>query len=255
MTPSTRADLDEDWYGRIFVFWLGSFELSLTRKRCLDELSATGCKIHLVTDDTLPTFVLPEAPLHEGYRYLTAIQRSDYLRCYFSHFYGGGYTDIKPTTISWLPSFAAVRKADALGAGYSEKWKGTGRFHRARVFGKHFYLEREVSWSEAYLRFQLLNLRHKSLIGNCSFILRPNSVLTKRWLSMLEKRLDLLLPLLRENPGRYPKEVGGRDYGEGPSRYPVPWSFLLGDILGPMSWQNRDRLLRILPAPEFTNYE
>jgi len=255
MNPSTRDDIGDDWFGRIFVFWLGGFPISANRKKCLEGLSDTRCKIHIVTEETLPSFVRPEAPLHEGYRYVTAIQRSDYLRCYFSHFYGGGYSDIKPTTSSWLPTFAAVRNADALGAGYSEQWKGTGRFHRACVFGKYFYLEKEVSWSEAYFRFQLLNLRHKSLIGNCSFILRPNSVLTKRWLSMLEKRLDLLLPLLRENPGRYPKEAKGKDYGSGPSRYPVPWSFLTGDILGPLSMEYRHQILRILPAPEFTNYE
>lgn len=256
MKPSTRDDIESDWSGRIFVFWIGTAELSQARLAGLQSLAgATECRVHLVTDETVPTFVLPQAPLHTAYPLLTPVHRSDYLRAYFMHHYGGGYSDIKPTRESWQPVFEAVRSSDVLGAGYQEMPRGTGRFHRSCVLGDYYYLEDRISWPKAYWRYKLQNLRHTSLIGNGAFIFKPGTPFTRRWLSIVERRLDLLLPLLRENPGRYPKEVGGRDYGEGPSHYPVPWSFLLGDILGPMSWQNRDRLLRILPAPEFTNYE
>ena len=255
MQPATRDDLDSDWWDRIFVFWIGGAVLSPARRDCLETLSAAECKIHLVTDETLASFVLAEAPLHPAYPLLSPIHRSDYLRAYFMHFYGGGYTDIKRTSKSWRGAFAAVRDGDMVGAGYQELPNGAGRFHRSRIMGKHYFLEREVGYLQAHLRYKLQTARYKSLIGNCAFIFRRETEFTARWLSIVERRLDLLLPLLRENPGRYPKEVAGNDYGDGPSRYPVPWSFLLGDILGPLSLQYRHRLLRILPPPDFKNYE
>jgi hypothetical protein len=38
---------------------------------------------------------LPEYPLHPAFKYLSYVHKSDYLRSYFMHFYGGGYADIK----------------------------------------------------------------------------------------------------------------------------------------------------------------
>lgn len=255
MQPTKCDEIGDDWFDRIFVFWIGTAPMTPPRQKCLETLGASECKIYLVTDETLPSFVHPGAPLHEAYPYLSPVHRSDYLRAYFMHFYGGGYSDIKRVSASWRPAFEAVYNTDAIGAGYQEVPKGTGRFHRSHVTGNYYYLENRIAWPLAYVRYRLQNARHKSLIGNCSFLFRPNNMFTCRWLSIVEQRLDLLLPLLRENPARHPKEIPGKDYGEGPSRYPVPWSFLLGDILGPLSQEYRNQLLRILPSPDFTNYE
>lgn len=255
MQSSTRNDIGENWTNRIFVFWIGGVAISPVRRECLETLSATQCQVHLVTDETLPSFVLSDAPLHPAYPLLSPIHRSDYLRAYFMHFYGGGYTDIKRTTKSWRAVFAAMNDADILGAGYRELPNGAGRFHRSSVSGKHYFLEREVSFLQAYLRYKLQRIRYRSLIGNCAFIFKPETEFTTRWLAIVHQRLDLLLPLLHENPARHPKEVPGRDYGDGPSRYPVPWSFLLGDILGPLGLDYRHRLLHLLPPPDFKNYE
>lgn len=50
---------------------------------------------HLITLDSLPPWIDPEIPLHPSFDHLSTIHRSDYLRCYFMHVHGGGYTDIK----------------------------------------------------------------------------------------------------------------------------------------------------------------
>ena len=55
----------------------------------------------LVTPDDLAAYVLPEHPLHEAYEGLSFVHRSDYLRCYFLNFHGGGYADIKPFHTGW----------------------------------------------------------------------------------------------------------------------------------------------------------
>ena len=43
--------------------------------------------------------------MHARYRDLHVVHRSDYLRAYFLHFFGGGYTDIKEPIGSWAAAF------------------------------------------------------------------------------------------------------------------------------------------------------
>ena len=62
-------------------------------------------EVKVVTTPLLPYFVLPDAPLHKGYEYLTTMQKVDYTRGYFMHFYGGGYADIKHIHYDYLPYF------------------------------------------------------------------------------------------------------------------------------------------------------
>lgn len=47
----------------------------------------------LITKDNLSTFIKPEFPLHEAFPYLSAVHRSDYIRAYLMHFYGGAWHD------------------------------------------------------------------------------------------------------------------------------------------------------------------
>lgn len=257
MEPATRDDLGGggDWFGRVFAFWIGDVEMTPTRRACLETIHETRCTLHLVTDATLPSFILDSHPLHEAYPFLSPIHRSDYLRAYFMHHFGGGYTDVKRTTQSWLPAFEAIRAQGMLGGGYQEVPRGTGRFHKSRVGGKYYHLEDSVPWPRAYLLYKLQAFQYKRLIGNGAFIFRPGSEFTGRWLAIAERRLSLLLPLLRENPARHPRDAPGKDHGDGPSRYPVPWSFLLGDILGPLGLAYRKRILQVVPPPDFRNYQ
>lgn len=249
MDPATRDDLANDWFDRVFIFWIGNAEMTQARRACLETIPETGCTLHLITDATLPSFISNRHPLHEAYPFLSPIHRSDYLRAYFMHYFGGGYTDIKRTTRSWLPAFEAIRAQNMLGGGYQEVPRGTGRFHKSRVGGKYYYLEDSIARPRAYWRYRLQAFQYRRLIGNGAFIFRPGSEFTARWLTIVERRLSLLLPLLRENPARYPKEIAGNDYGDGPSRYPVPWSFLLGDILGPLGLIYQNKLLKTVPPP------
>lgn len=252
---SGYGDLAPGWHDRIFVFWLGPARMSPARRACFETLAATRCRVHLVGEDTLASFTAPHGPLHPAFQYLSPIHQSDYLRAYFMHHLGGGYTDIKRCSGSWKPAFEAVRLGNALGAGYREVPGGMARFRKSKVDGQRYFLERPIGTMEMELRYRWTKLQHNRLMGNCAFIFRPGTEFTRRWLSIVEKRLDLLLPHLEANPARYPKEVPGVDYGDGPSRYPVPWSFLLGDVLAPLTLQYHTRILQVVPAPDFQNYE
>ena len=252
---SSVEDIGTDWRGRIFVFWLGPAPLTSARMEGLKSLSATECRIHLVTEESLAGFSSVAGPFHEAFELLSPIHQSDYLRAYFMHHFGGGYTDIKRCVASWQPAFDSVDRQKALGAGYREVRGGMARFRKSKVDEQTFFLDRPVGALEMALRYCWTKFRRKGIVGNCAFIFRPGTEFTQRWLSIVEKRLDLLLPHLEANPARYPKEIPGVDYGDGPSRYPVPWSFLLGDVLAPLTLQYHPRILQVVQAPDFENYE
>ncbi|MBN7762965.1 hypothetical protein JYP52_17635 [Nitratireductor aquibiodomus] len=252
---SSRDQIAPDWRDRIFVFWLGPAELSETRLEGLRTLTTSECRIHLVTEQTLASFVLPGRPFHAAFAFLSPIHQSDYLRAYFMHHFGGGYTDIKRCHASWKPAFEAIEREEALGAGYGEVPGGTARFHKSKIAGQRYFLDRPAGALEMAWRYRRTKRLRGHVIGNGAFIFRPDTELTGRWLSIVEKRLDILLPHLKANPARYPKEVPGVDYGDGPSRYPVPWSFLLGDVLAPLTLEYHRRILQLVPAPDFENYE
>lgn len=72
----------------------------------------TECNIIFIDKNNLKNYILHDYPLHNGYEYLSAVHKADYLRTYFMNFYGGGYSDIKKTTGSWKKSFEDLYNSD-----------------------------------------------------------------------------------------------------------------------------------------------
>ncbi|WP_417688647.1 hypothetical protein [Roseibium sp.] len=210
-----------------------------------------------MTGNTLPGWIKSEAPLHPAYEFLSAVHRSDYLRPYFMHHYGGGYADIKATTTSWRPAFDLLdRSPDAFGIGYSEKSaKGVAHIHRHTLDGDYFFRGEPANKYANLLRYRYLRLRWRSLIGMCAYVFKPGTEFTSNWLQTVEKRLDALFPLLKERPASDPRQSSDTPLAEGTLPYPVPWSFLCADVIHPLVYQYRGRVLQGLPTPSFKNYQ
>lgn len=64
-----------------------------------------------------------------------------------------------------------------------------------------------------------------------------------------------IAPALAENPARVPKERPGVIYDGEVSRYPVPWTHLLGDIHHPLVRRYRRRILKVVPTPLWPGQE
>lgn len=83
---------------KIYSFWTNGPASTMTPNR-IAGLAAMrefiGVPVELLDHDGIMSRILPGHPLHEGYQYLSCVHKSDYLRSYFMHFYGGGYGDIK----------------------------------------------------------------------------------------------------------------------------------------------------------------
>ena len=158
----------------IYTFWTG--DNPLTENRIVSLLSlekGAGVPVILVKKQHIQTYILPNEPFHPAYPYLSETQKSDYLRCYFMHFYGGGYSDIKQTKGTWTKSFDTLYKSDNWICGY--KWKDR--------------------------------------IGSGAFICKPNTPLTQEWYTEVHRVLDTHLEALRAHPATglqdcYEKQTG-----------------------------------------------
>jgi len=204
---------------RIYTFWTGENSLGKMRLASLKGLrEVSECEVEFVTVGNLDDYIVPGHPLHPAYEYLSAVHKSDYLRTYFMHFYGGGYSDMKSTTGSWLAAFTELEGSDALVNGYREVEGGV---------------------SEPTLADQW-----RSLIGNGCYICKSKTPLTTEWYGELLKLMDSKLDELRLYPAKSLRDVKGSGTG-----YPMGWSEMLGDIFSRVCYKYRDRLLRTVPYP------
>lgn len=200
----------------LYIFWTGTNTIS--ENRCISVRSLeknAGVAVKLITPDNLEDYIIKEFPLHPAYEFLSLIQKSDYLRCYFMLHHGGGYADIKPCLGSWKILFDALNSDP-------QKWC-TGP--REKFLGGVPLIEGNVGDD--------CRKYHNNLISNGAFIYKPNSPIAKEWMQESHRRLDLFLPDLIKNPGD--------DYGG--ENYPIPWSFLAAQIMHPLVLKYHDRVI------------
>jgi hypothetical protein len=210
----------------IYCFWTEQNPMSQQRQQCLQQLrDVSRCNVTLVTRESLSSYIRPEHPLHEGYRYLSAVHKSDYLRCYFMHFYGGGYADIKLTMGSWVKAFRDMEiNPTALINGY----QAGGPDNVSNT-------ELKPYWQE--------------LIGVCQFIVRPRTEFTYEWYSEIHRMLDLNLEQLKQYPAKHPY-----DNSESGSGYPIGYTDLLGIPFNRIQYKYRNKTIFTVPKHYFSHY-
>ena len=209
---------------KIYCFWTGTNEMSIARLKGLDKLRCTSeCEVILVTPENLNEFI--SKPIHPAYEYLSLVHRSDYLRAYFMHYIGGGYSDIKPGIHSWRNAFESLEKYSVIG------YKEVGSGAVAQCFNKPGMRKKlQDNW--------------RLLVGCGAFICNPNTEFTQEWLDEVNKLLTYNLNLLKKHPGN----ILGDNEG-----YPLNWTELLGDIFHPLVLKHRNEILQNdFIKPDFT---
>ncbi|WP_417767367.1 hypothetical protein [Stappia sp.] len=238
---------------RIFCFWTGENPLTENRRKGLAALRHhSGCEVVLIAADEVTDFI-PARDLHPAYPHLNLAHRADFLRCYAMLRHGGGYADIKPHYHSWEPAFRQLDEDPAIwAAGYREPNPGaiSNMYSSSCLLG-----ESHDRRARAYLHRKWLQLHFRSLIGCCAFVFRPGTPFAQAWWDEMNRRLDKLLPALLEHPARHPREQPGDMHDGKPSRYPVPWTYIFGDIFHVLGGRHRSRLSTRLPAPDFSDYQ
>jgi hypothetical protein len=220
----------------VFCLWTGPELMSEARLQAIWSIfSNTACPVAFVNRGTVSEWVRPGHPLHPAYEHLSSVHKSDYLRCYLMHHFGGGYTDIKHTSKQWNVFFDLIEASDKDALGYVELPHGI-----PHVTGEHG---------------DRIRAAHAELIGLCAFIFRPRTELTRLWLERTETLLDEKLPALKTFPARHPMDQTGVILPDGrKSDYPLRWAELLGEIFHPLIYERRDRLMQAPIEPRFSNY-
>lgn len=206
----------KDFSNKIYSFWTGSNEMSFNRKKCLAQLKEVSeCEVILVTKDNLKDYLTE--PLHPAYEYLSETHKADYLRTYFMHFIGGGYSDVKKTRGSWKKAFEEFYNDELIWAiGYPEISGGVG------------YPPYSNNWRE--------------MIGNGCYICRKKTPLTTEWYGEMVRFLDTKLEALKINPAQGPQDSSEKGFG-----YPIEWNEMLGRIFHKYSFDFKDHVRRSVP--------
>jgi len=212
---------------RVFSFWFGG-EMSPDRLQCYRQIEQIFTKENiehiLITHENLATFVPEENPLHPAFPYLSDTHKSDYLRCYFMHFFGGGYTDIKTPQEGWRIAFDRVAYQPHIYiSGFRESEEG----HIAPVKDPHMR--------------NLLRTNFRDLVGTCNFICKPQTPFTTQWFEEVTRILNQKLPLLMQYPGRHPRE-GSHDGADPHYPYPIEWTEILGNVFHPLVYHFKDNV-------------
>ncbi|MDT0193763.1 hypothetical protein Q9R30_00155 [Arthrobacter sp. AB6] len=215
----------------IYCFWTGSNAITPNRLIGLESMIAKnpGIDVRLITPNKLDDYLLAGEPLHPAFHDLSLVHRSDYLRCYFMNFWGGGYCDIKTLHHSWSPAFDRL---DADTGKWALGYHEVASDMTARLPGR---LGRDV------------RRRYSRLIGNGAFIMKPQTPLTREWYSRLLERMDFYAEALKLHPGN--------ERGDNPG-YPIPWIDILGNILPPVALKYHHRLIQDdTVRPSFSDYK
>ena len=203
-------------YNELFVFWTGDNPISVNREEAMASLrEESEMPITLVTPDNLSDYIIDD--IHPAYRYLSNVHKSDYLRAYFMHHHGGGYSDMKPASGSWKAAFERLNKSTAWVSGYRE----LGSNVVAECTGNPQMREK-------------LRRQYRKLIGCCSFICKPHTEFTEEWLSIVEGLLTEYHIKLSWNPGNI--------MGDNPG-YPLAWTQIMGDVFHPLILKYHDKVI------------
>ena len=230
------ASFDGVQTNTIFCMWAGTNPMSPQRIQALWSIyNNTRCPVVYINHQSLRDWEKPEYPYHPAFEYLSDTHKSDYIRCYLMHHYGGGWTDIKHTSADWRPHFAELRSSNALALGYQEIPDGIP--HIKGPLGDE------------------LRLNHKKNIGLCAFIFKQYSVITHAWAQALNSKLDSLLEPLRKNPATTPQDQLGLKKQDGSiSEYPIEWAGILGEFFHPIMYKHHQRILQRPVQPQFYGY-
>lgn len=186
---------------RIFCFWTGDNPITPNRIRGLETMRENlGVKIEFLDCHGLDKWILKDQPLHPAYKYLSCNHKSDYLRCYFMHHFGGGYADIKPYSKNnnWKRCFEYIN-----------------RYEGIEVIGQHDFVG-GIAARELKTRIAA------EFIVACGWMIcRPHSSFTSGWMERVNRMLDDKLQLLRQFPATEP--FGG-------PKYPIEWGGVCGEI-------------------------
>lgn len=228
---------------KIWCFWANLENFNDNRKNALNTIrQCSGVELELVTSKTLYDYQINNSPIHKGFYYLSDTDKSDYARCYLTHHYGGGYTDLKPYKMNWSLYFDILSFNDNIDlVGCQEP----GPWAIANPDCIHLY---------------------ENLVSVNKFIMKKKSTISTEWFDNMNLTLDKKLIDLIENPGWYhPRAVVKTTSPTGVfdcddtiiynSNYPLNWGEICGLIFHKVQSKYPQKIVKNMLFEMFSRQE
>jgi hypothetical protein len=230
----------------IWCYWSGK---AMSKNRLLSYntlIKNIGVPVFLVTNENIHQIEKPAHPFHKAFPYLSDVHKSDYVRIYLLHHYGGGWHDIKATEVSFKDAWSEFSDPSIYMIGRPERLGGP-----AQVF------DNDNRWMPDYWQ---------DLISVTSWVGRPNSDLSSAMLNDVEALLDKHFDNLKKYPARHSREkkvVGKNVFSKLSIRiknlltgrndnYPLPWT-VFGNVFHPLNYKFKKNISLNLPQDNIKN--
>lgn len=223
----------------VWCFWYQG-EMNENRKRSLEMMKLhLGVPIALITKENINEFILPDYPLHPAFHWLSDVHKSDYIRIYMLHHFGGGWHDIKPTNVSFQSSWDLFSDPNVYFVGRAEVKGGAAKVfdHEGRWIPNHWF----------------------DLVGCGWWIGRGNTPLSAEMFHGINQLLDNNYEALKKYPAKTPFDKKKKtQFNFFPFRfisgkgYPLPWT-VFGNIFHPLNYKYRMHIKNTLPCDQVYN--
>jgi hypothetical protein len=204
----------------VFVCWFGSFTkysklMPPNRLNAFKSLvNNINVPVILITDFNYKYFEVDTDPVHEMFKYLSGNHKSDYMRSYLLHHYGGGYHDIKQRSLGWENEWD------------KDNWTDDNNIW---IYGRQENKESAIGYQPGMKHIQ----KEFAKLATMGWVIcRPRTEYTRELLQNLNSKLDeckdklILYPA--QNPGGY--------YANNPfdnaniDSYPLRWLEMMGEF-------------------------
>jgi hypothetical protein len=212
----------------LFCLWTGTNQLSPDHAvELFSIVSNSHTPVVFLNSDSYKKWELESSPFHPAFPFLSQVHKSDYLRAYLLHHYGGGYTDIKFTFKQWDSAFELLNK--------SSSW----------MLGTTVPDATQISFAPSYDKDEAEKIiaDFKSCVSNFALICKKRTPLTTEWYNNTCSLLDQKLDLLMRNPGTVARDAAGIKLEDGKeSAYPLAYTELVW-VTTPIFYRYRQHIL------------
>ena len=224
----------------VFICWFGN-SISENRYQALKSLIKNiGVPYILVTDDNVFDFQHNQFPFHPAFKNLSGNHKSDYIRAYLLHHYGGGYHDIKYRDLNWKNQWNDFKNPQV--------WIKSRREKQPSHIGFNIDIP-ETRWIQ----------QKYNDVGTMGWVIcRPYTKYTQELLDIIHQVLDKHYHNLLKNPSTH----SGGYYSNNPfgkvrdinNNYPLRWLEIMGEHFHLLMYKYKNHLIFGLPDVVSKNY-
>ena len=216
----------------IYVCWFGGYNKKLPLmgyKRFLafkSLVETISVPIILITNYNYESFIKEEYPLHESFKYLSGVHKSDYFRVYMLHHYGGGYHDVKWRDTGWEDEWK------------KDNWTKNGNIW---MYGRRESNENAIAYPPGK---KYIQKEYNKLVTMGWIICKKKTKFTED----LINKVDNILTDNYDKLIKFPGVVSSGYYYQNPfdlvkeNSYPLRWLEILGEVFHPLMLKYNDKI-------------